>query len=86
MRYTRSIEKKKGHKIMIILKLGHWNGNGFRVYNRFTKKTVGYLIDEIDWQFVDEQGIKYKLPVDKKFSLDQAINYFTSKNFIKALN
>lgn len=68
------------------LKLDHWNGNGFRVYNRFTKKTVGYLIDEIDWRFIDKQGLVHKLPDDKKFSINQAIDYFTSKNFIKALS
>lgn len=87
MRYTRSIEKKKGHKIMIILKLGHWSGTSFRVYNRFTNRTAGYIIDEIDWRFIDNQGIEYKLPNGiNKFSFDQAIDYFTSKNFIKALN
>lgn len=69
---------------MISLKLGHWNGNGFRVYNRFTKKTLGYIIDEIDWRFIDEQGVEYKLP-SNKFSFDQAFGYFTSKNFIAVL-
>lgn len=71
---------------MISLKLDHWNGNGFRVYNRFTKKTLGYIIDEIDWRFIDEQGLEHKLPIDvNKFSIDRAIDYFTSKNFITVL-
>lgn len=69
---------------MISLKLDHWNGNGFRVYNRFTKKTLGYIIDKINWRFIDNQGVEYKLPADKKFNINQAINYFTSKNFIAA--
>ena len=71
---------------MISLKLDHWNGTGFRVYNRFTKKTIGCIIDEIDWRFVDEKGNEYKMPTDYKFSIDQAIAYFTSKNFIKTLS
>ena len=44
------------------LKLSHWNGTSFKVYNRFTKKTIGRIIDEIDWRFVDEFGNEYKLP------------------------
>lgn len=71
---------------MISLKLDHWNGANFRVYNRFTKKTVGYIMLEIDWRFIDNQGDEHKLPDDKKFSIDQAIDYFTSKNFIKTLS
>lgn len=72
---------------MISLKLDHWSGSSFRVYNRFTKKTVGRIIDEIDWRFVDEKGNEYRLPSGyNKFSVDQAINYFTSKNFIKTLS
>lgn len=71
---------------MISLKVDHWNGSGFRVYNRFTKKTIGFIIDMIDWRFIDNQGVEHKLPDDKKFSIDQAINYFTSKNFIKTLS
>lgn len=72
---------------MISLKLDHWNGSSFRVYNRFTKKTVGRIIDEIDWRFVDEKGNEYRLPSGyNKFSIDQAVDYFTSKNFIKTLS
>lgn len=72
---------------MISFKLDHWTGTSFRVYNRFTNKTVGYLIDEIDWRFIDKQGAVHKLPNGyNKFSVDQAIKYFTSKNFIKALS
>ena len=72
---------------MISLKLDQWNGSSFRVTNRFTKKTIGYLIDEIDWRFIDRKGNEYKLPDDvNKFSIDQAINFFTSKNFIKTLS
>ena len=71
---------------MIRFKLDHWSGSGFRVYNRFTKKTVGRIIDEIDWRFIDNQGMEHKLPTEYKFSIDQAINYFTSKNFIKTLS
>lgn len=72
---------------MISLKLGHWTGSSFRVCNRFTKKTIGYIFDEIDWRFVDEKGNEYKMPNSyDKFNIDQAINYFTSKNFIKTLN
>ena len=70
-----------------MIKLVDWNGSSFRVYNRFTKKTVGFIIDEIEWRFVDEQGDEHKLPVGiNKFSIDQAIGYFTSKNFIKTLS
>lgn len=72
---------------MISLKLDHWNGNGFRVYNRFTKKTIGFIIDMIDWRFADGKGNEYSLPNGyNKFSIDQAIDYFTSKNFIKTLS
>lgn len=71
---------------MISLKLGHWTGAGFRVYNRFTKKTIGYIVDEIDWRFDDGKGNEYELPIGySQFSIDQAIDYFTSKNFIKTL-
>lgn len=70
-----------------MIKLADWNGSSFRVYNRFTKKTVGFIIDEIDWRFTDEKGNEYKLPTNyNKFSIDQAIDYFTSKNFIKTLS
>ena len=70
-----------------MIKLDHWNGSSFRVYNRFTKKTVGFIINEIDWRFVDKQGVEHKLPDDvNKFSIDQAISCFTSKNFIKTLS
>lgn len=69
------------------LKLDHWNGANFRVYNRFTKKTVGYIMLEIDWRFADVKGNEYDLPTGyNKFSIDQAIDYFTSKNFIKTLS
>lgn len=70
-----------------MIKLANWNGSGFRVYDRFTKKTLGYIIDEIDWRFDDGKGNEYKLPTEyNKFSIDQAIDYFTSKNFIKTLS
>ena len=69
------------------LKLSHWNGTSFKVYKRFTKKRIGNIIDEIDWRFVDEFGNEYKLPNSyDKFSIDQAIDYFTSKKFIKTLS
>lgn len=72
---------------MIRIKLDHWTGAGFRVYNCFTKKTLGYIIDEINWRFADEKGNEYDLPAGyNKFSIDQAIDYFTSKNFIKTLS
>lgn len=72
---------------MISLKLDHWNGTNFRVYNRFTKKTIGYIMLEIDWRFADGKGNEYKVPTNyNKFSIDQAIDYFTSKNFIKTLS
>ena len=70
-----------------MIKLDHWNGTCFRVYNRFTKKTIGYIMLEIDWRFADGKGNEYELPTDyNKFSIDQAISYFTSKNFIKTLS
>lgn len=72
---------------MINLKLDHWTGTSFRVYNRITKKTIGFIIDEIDWRFIDRKGNEYKMPTGcNKFSIDQAIDYFTSKNFIKTLS
>ena len=72
---------------MISLKLDHWTGTSFRVYNRFTKRTEGFIIDEIDWRFIDNQGVEHKLPTGyNKFSIDQAIDYFTGKNFIKTLS
>lgn len=72
---------------MIRFKLDHWSGASFRVYSRFTQKTIGYVIDEIDWRFIDKQGVEHKLPNGyNKFSIDQAIDYFTSKNFIKTLS
>ena len=70
-----------------MIKLADWNGTYFRVYSRFTKKTIGYIIDEIDWRFIDRKGNEYKLPAEyNKFSIDQAIKYFTSKKFIKTLS
>ena len=72
---------------MIRFKLDHWSGTNFRVYNRFTKKTVGCIIDEIDWRFIDEKDNEYELPTNyNKFSINQAIEYFTSKNFINSLS
>ena len=70
-----------------MIKLADWNGSSFRVYNRFTKKTTGFIIDEIDWRFIDREGNECKMPTGyNKFSIDQAIDYFTSKNFIKTLS
>lgn len=71
---------------MTNLKLGHWNGSSFRVYNRFTQKTIGFINDEIDWRFIDEKGNEYKMPTGyNKFDIDQAVSYFTGKNFINCL-